>query len=320
MGHYVARRLVLMIPTLLIVAVIAFSLMRLVPGNTLTAQIQSSGQSGVQYNSERLQQLKQQLGIEGSIPTQFVHWGNGILHGNFGKSFVTNQSTLQTFTERLPVTIELGVLAILFSLLFGIPIGVISATRQNSSVDYGGRLIAILLLAVPNFWLALLIVVFAARLFGFSFPNGSHPLFKDPVTNLKQFVIPALVIAASSSAVIMRLARTSMLEILRNDFVRTARAKGLRERNVVIRHAFRNAIIPIATVIGAQITTVIAGAVVIEQIFNLRGVGLLTLTAVNQRDYPQVQTNVLVFSAALVMGNFLTDLAYAWLDPRIRYG
>lgn len=308
-----------MVPTLALVALLTFMLLRLVPGDTLTAQILSSGQGGPQYDQQRLDEVKKQLGINGSIPSQLLRWSTAILRGDFQRSFVTNIGTLRQFTDRLGVTFELGVLAIFFSLCIGIPIGVVSAVSQDSIVDYVGRFIAVLAMAVPNFWIALLAVVFSARLFRYAFPTGSHPFFSQPYMNLQQFVVPALVVALGTAGVIMRLTRGSLLEILRQDYIRTARSKGLGGFAVIQRHALKNALIPVVTVIGAQLSSVIAGAVIAEQVFNLRGVGLLTITSVSQRDYPQIQTNILIFALALVVGNLLTDLVYGWLDPRIRY-
>ena len=319
MRTYIIQRLLLMVPTLILVSLATFSLLRLVPGDTLTAQIQSAGTSGAQYNQARLLQMRKQLGINGSVPDQFARWVKNIAHGNFQKSFLTNQDTLAQFGTRVTVTLELGVLTVVFGVLVGIPLGVISGVYQDSGADYVSRVLAILGIAIPNFVLALLVIVFASRWLGYAFPRGSHPLLKDPVTNLQQFVVPALVLAAASTGFIMRLMRTSILEVMRQDYIRTARAKGLRMRRIIARHSLRNAIIPVITVVGAQITAVISGAVIVEQIFNLRGAGQLTLTAIQQRDYPQVQTNVLVFALVLVLGNLLTDLAYGFIDPRIRF-
>jgi len=317
--NYIVRRLLLMLPTLVAVAFLSFILLRLVPGDTLTAQIQSSGLSGAQYSPERLQSLKKQLGIDGSIPSQFGRWVNHLAHGDFQRSFLTNKDTLQQFRERMNVTIELGLLAVCFSVLIGIPIGAFSGVFQDTALDYVGRVLAILALAVPNFWLALLIIVFASRWFGYAFPRGSHPFFSEPLTNLQQFVAPALVIAAASAGLLMRLTRTAILDVLRQDYIRTARAKGLALRRIVLVHSLKNALIPVITVIGTQLAVVITGSVVVEQIFNLRGAGQLTLTSILQRDYPQVQTNVLIFAVVLVIGNLLTDLTYGVVDPRIRF-
>jgi len=308
-----------MIPTIVLVGVCTFSLLRLVPGDTITAQILSTGQPGVQYDHAKIAQMKKQLGLSGSIPSQFWHWTSGMARGDFQKSFVTNKDSLSEFGSRLGPTVELGILAVLFSALIGLPIGILSAVYQDSAIDLVGRLIAILALAIPNFAIALLVVVFGAREFKYAFPTGSHPFFSDPAGNIQQFFIPAAVIALGSAGVLMRLTRTSMLDVLRQDFIRTAKAKGIRPTMVIQRHALKNALMPVVTIIGAQLSAVIAGAVIIESIFNIRGVGLQTLTAVNQRDYPQVQTNVLVFALILLFGNLLTDLAYGLLDPRIRY-
>jgi len=318
-GTYIVRRLLLMIPTIVLVGVCTFSLLRLVPGDTITAQILSTGQPGVQYDHAKIAQMKKQLGLSGSIPSQFWHWTSGMARGDFQKSFVTNKDSLSEFGSRLGPTVELGILAVLFSALIGLPIGILSAVYQDSAIDLVGRLIAILALAIPNFAIALLVVVFGAREFKYAFPTGSHPFFSDPAGNIQQFFIPAAVIALGSAGVLIGLTRTSMLDVLRQDFIRTAKAKGIRPTMVIQRHALKNALMPVVTIIGAQLSAVIAGAVIIESIFNIRGVGLQTLTAVNQRDYPQVQTNVLVFALILLFGNLLTDLAYGLLDPRIRY-
>lgn len=319
MQAYIARRLMLMIPTLLLVAFLSFMLIRLVPGDTITAQIQSAGTSGAQYNQQRTQELRRQLGIDGSIPEQFLRWVSRLAHGDFQRSFLTQRDTLRQFGDRLPVTIELGLLAVAISVLIGIPLGAVSGVFQDTPLDYGARVFAILALAVPNFWLALLIIVFSSRWFGYAFPRGSHPLLSQPGANLEQFVVPALVLAAATAGVTMRLMRTSILDVLRQDYIRTARAKGLWQRRIVVRHALRNALIPVITFVGGQLTAIVSGAVVVEQIFNLRGVGQLTLTSIQQRDYPQVQTNVLILAVVLVIGNLLTDLTYAVIDPRIKY-
>jgi peptide/nickel transport system permease protein len=319
MQAYIIRRLALMIPTLLLVAFLSFMLMRLVPGDTITAQIQSSGTAGAQYNQERAEELRKQLGLNGSIPEQFGRWIAGLARGDFQRSFLTRRDTLTQFLERLPVTLELGLLAVALSILVGIPLGAVSGVFQDTPLDYGARVLAILALAVPNFWLALLIIVFASRWFGYAFPRGTHSFFSEPLTNLEQFVAPAIVLAAATAGVTMRLMRTSILEVLRQDYIRTARAKGLTRRRVVTRHALQNAIIAVITFVGGQLAAVVSGAVVVEQIFNLRGVGQLTLISIQQRDYPQVQTNVLILAAALVVGNLLTDLAYGVMDPRIRF-
>jgi peptide/nickel transport system permease protein len=318
MRTYVIRRLLLMVPTILLVGTLTFGMLRLIPGDALMAQISStSGTAAIA--PEQLDAIRRDMGLNGSIPQQFGRYVANLVQGNWGKSYVSKQNTVTAFTERLTTTAELGLLAISFSLLIGVPIGVISALRQNGPLDYLGRMVAIAGLAVPNFWLGLVVIVIASRQFHYAFPKGSHPLLTDPVTNLQQFLIPALILSFSSGAVVMRLTRTTMLEVWRQDFVRTAHAKGLTGRAVVTRHALRNALLPVVTVVGTQLTALVGGAVIVESLFTLRGVGLLTLQAISQRDYPQVQTNVLIFSTVLVAGNLLTDLVYSVLDPRIRY-
>lgn len=319
MRTYIIRRLLLMVPTVVLVAGLTFMLLRLVPGDALTAQLQGTGQAGAQFNQARVQQMKHQLGIDGSIPSQFERWVSGMAHGNFGKSFISNNDTLKEFGSRVSVTIELGILSIIFSLIIGIPLGVLSAVRQDSGIDYVTRILSILGVAVPNFWLALIIIIFSARLFGFAFPQQQYSFFDNPVKNMEKFLVPSLIITAAGAGVLMRYLRTTMLDVLRMDFVRTANAKGLTQRAVVYRHAMKNAIIPIITIVGAQLSAIIAGAIIVEQLFSLRGVGQLTLAAVLGRDYPQVQTNVLIFAIFLVLGNLVTDLGYSWADPRIRY-
>jgi peptide/nickel transport system permease protein len=316
---YIIRRLLLMVPTIVIVAFLTFMLLRLVPGDSITSQLQGSGQAGTSFSVDRVRQLRHQLGIDGSIPDQFQRWVSGIFHGHFGKSFITNKDSLSEFGSRVTVTLELGMLSIFFSILIGVPLGVLSAVRQDSPIDYVTRILSILALAIPNFWLALMIIIFAARLFGYAFPQGQYSFFKDPGLNLQQFIVPSLVIAAAGAGILMRLLRTTMLDVLRQDYVRTANAKGLGERAVIYRHALKNAMIPVITVLGAQLSTVIAGAVIAEQIFGLRGVGQLAVASIVGRDYPMVQTIVLVLAIFLVVGNLLTDLAYGLVDPRIRY-
>lgn len=319
MRNYIIRRLLLLVPTVILVGLATFSLLRLIPGDALMAQITSTGGSVV-ITPEKRAEIRKEMGLSGPLYEQLGRYSLNLLHWDWGTSFVTNQDTLTAFADRLPTTVELGLLALVFATVIGIPLGVLSALRQDGVLDYLGRMIAISGLAIPNFWLGIIVIVVASRQFHYAFPKGNHSLFSSPWLNAQQFLVPAFILSFATGAVIMRLTRTTMLEVTRQDFVRTARAKGLPARLVIARHSLRNALLPVVTVIGAQLTVLIGGAVVIESLFTLRGVGLLTLQAVSQRDYPQVQTNVLVFSIVLVLGNLLTDLAYSWLDPRIRYG
>jgi peptide/nickel transport system permease protein len=322
MGAYVVRRLITILPTVIIVAFLSFMLMRLVPGDVILAQVASGGGSSGQtaLDQQRVAQIKKELGLEGTVPEQFGRWVSGVVRGDFGDSWLTHQSTLEQFGRRSRVSIQLGLMAVALSVLIGVPIGIASALWQDSIVDYVGRLIAIMGLSVPNFFLGVLMILLLSRVFRFTFPTGVNDFWKDPWKNMQQFFVPAFVLACASAGVTMRLTRTSLLEVLRQDYIRTAKAKGLSQQWVILRHAMKNAMVPVITVVGTQLTYIIGGAVVVEQLFNLRGVGSLTLTSVLQRDYVQLQTNVFLFSMVLVIGNLITDVTYGFLDPRIRYG
>jgi len=312
----------MMIPTLLIIAFASFSLMRLVPGDVILAQIsgQAGGaQGGTAIDPETVRRLRHELGLEGTVVEQFARWLGGVVRGDFGDSYLTQRPTLDEFRARLPVTVELGLIALALSTVTGVFVGVTSALYQDRVPDYVARVMAILALSVPNFFLGVIVVIVLSRLFGYSSPTGVNSLFTNPVTNLKQFALPAFVLAGASAGIVARLARTSLLEVLRQDYIRTAFAKGLRQRHVVVGHALKNALIPVVTLVGGQLVVIVGGSVVVEQIFNLRGVGQLTLTSLFQRDYVQLQTNVFLFSLAIVVANLAVDVAYGWLDPRIRY-
>lgn len=320
MGKYALRRLMLAIPTLLIVALFSFILMRLTPGDVILAQIGASNPQGIgNIDPQRLAEIKRSLGLEGTIPEQFGRWLAGALRGDFGESWLTGQDTLAEFTNRMFPTLELGVLSTIFSVILGVSIGTLSALHRSGWIDQVGRSISILALSTPNFFLGVLVIIGMSRAFGITPPTGVISPWEDPVGNLGQFLAPALVLAAASAGTTARLTRTSMLEVLRQDYIRTAQSKGLNTRVIITRHAMRNALLPVVTVVGAQLTLIIAGSVVVEQIFNIRGVGQLTLSALFNRDYVQLQTNVFLFAIAIVVGNLLVDLSYGWIDPRVRY-
>lgn len=321
MGRYILTRLALSVPTIIGVAFLSFMLMRLVPGDVILAQIGGGDAAGgvADIDPEILDRIRKDLGLEGTVPEQFGRWIVGIAHGDFGESYLTHNDSLDQFWSRFPVTLQLGLMAVVMSSVLGVTIGVISALFQDGPADYTLRLLAILGLSIPNFFLGVLMVIFLARVVHFVFPVGVNQIWDDPVTNLRQFSIPSIVLAVASAGVIARLTRTSLLEVMRQDYVRTAFSKGLTTRMVVTRHALKNALIPVVTIVGAQLTFIISGSVVVEQIFNLRGVGQLTITSLFQRDYVQLQTNIFLFGLVLVAGNLITDLMYGFLDPRIRY-
>jgi peptide/nickel transport system permease protein len=315
MQAYILKRVLLTIPILMLVAVITFTLLRLVPGDVLMAQIGEGGN----YSPEKLDAMRQSMGLDDPIHVQLVNWTSDIVRGDFGRSFLTNQPTLNAFMRASRSTLELGILSIVIGLLIAIPLGVASAAKQDSPIDYIGRIIATIGVSAPDFWIGTAFIVFAGLWWHYSAPFGYISPFEDPVGNLKQFLAPALILGFRQSAVTMRLTRATMLEVLRQDYVRTAHAKGLSGRGVLVRHALRNALIPVVTIVGSQIGFLLGGTVIIETLFNLPGVGQLTFNAIQQRDYVQVQTNMLLLGTTIVLANLLTDLSYSVLDPRIRY-
>ena len=316
MSAYLIRRLLALIPTLLFASMIVFATVRLIPGDVIDMML-STNDIGADKMSR--DQLVAALGLDKPMPLQYLSWLAAILRGDLGHSLWHSTPVLEEIVSRLPVTFELGALALLVGLLLALPIGVYSAMRQDTPGDLAARSFAILLLAVPSFWMGTMVVVFPSIWWGWS-PEVSYTKFSDdPWANFKQMIVPAAVLGTSLSAVTMRMTRTMMLEVLRQDYIRTAWAKGLPERLVVVRHALRNALIPVVTLIGLQAPLLIGGAVIIEQIFVLPGMGLLMLEAVNQRDYPVVTGVFLVVGVAVMLINLVVDLSYGLLDPRVRH-
>ena len=316
MQRYLLRRLLALVPTLLFASIIVFATVRLIPGDVIDMMLSQNDIGASKLNRD---QLIAALGLDRSMPEQYLRWAGAVLQGDLGKSLWHSTPVLQEVLHRLPVTFELGLLALLVALGLALPIGVYSAMRQDTHMDQIARSFSILLLAVPSFWVGTMVMVFPSIWWGWS-PEVNYVKFsEDPLQNLKQMMVPAIVLGMSLSAVTMRLTRTMMLEVLRQDYIRTAWAKGLRERLVVLRHALRNALIPVVTLVGLQAPLVIGGAVIIEQIFVLPGMGLLMLDAVSQRDYPVVTGVFLVVGVAVMLINLLVDLSYGVLDPRVRH-
>ncbi len=310
---YLVRRFSLMLLTLFGISVIIFALLRLVPGNIADILFDSAGL----INPAEKVQIERELGLDKPIPVQYAIWIGGLLHGDLGYSYVSERPALEEILPRIPITAKLAALALAFSILLGVPFGVISAVKQNTWLDYLLRVVSLSGLSMPAFWLGLLILmVFVAQF-------GSIPIYSEEPKSfwdaLVMFAVPAAAVGFRSSALIMRLTRSSMLEVLRQDYIRTARAKGTRERAVIVRHALKNAFIPVVTVIGQQFSVLLGGTVIVEFIFLQPGVGSLMLDAVLLRDYTLIQGAVLFFATVIVVTNLLVDLSYAWLDPRIRY-
>jgi peptide/nickel transport system permease protein len=312
---YIIRRLLLAIPVLLVASLIVFGLMRVMPGDALTALMAESGN----VSERELQKLRKDLGLDLPYYEQYLIWLWQMVSLNPGYSIFTSEPIPVALKKSIPVTIELALLAMILGLVIAIPVGVLSATRQDKPSDYVGRLVAISGLSLPDFWLGTLVITFAAIWFGWIPPLGYASVWESPWTNLQQFLLPAAVLGFRLSAATMRMTRSTLLEVLREDYVRTAWAKGLGERVIIYKHALKNALIPVVTIIGGQLGTLLAGTVIVETIFALPGMGRLTVEAILYRDYPIVQTNVMLVAGTLVTLNLLVDLTYAWLDPRIHY-
>ena len=317
MQAYVARRLLALIPTLFLASAIVFVIVRLIPGDIIDLMLSQNDLSASKFSRE---QLVQALGLDRPVWEQYLQWIGGILlDGDFGRSLWQNVPVSEQLLTRLPVTFELGIMALVIALVVALPIGVYSAIRQDTLGDYIARSFSILMLAVPSFWIATMVMVFPSIWWGWSPEVKFVPFHEHPWQSLKQMALPALILGTSLSAVTMRLTRTMMLEVLRQDYIRTAWAKGLSERLVVLRHALRNALIPVVTFVGLQAPLVIGGAVIIEQIFVIPGMGLLLLDAVNQRDYPIITGVFLVIGVSITLINLFVDLSYGLLDPKVKY-
>jgi len=294
---------------------IVFATVRMIPGDVIDLML---SQNDVSADKLSRDQLIHALGLDRSLPEQYIRWVWGILRGDLGNSLWQSTPVLEQVLQRLPVTFELGLLALIVGLMIAIPVGIYSAVRQDTLGDMLARSFSILMLAVPSFWMGTMVMVFPSIWWGWSPEVNYVKITDDPVQNLKQMIIPAIVLGTALSAVTMRMTRTMMLEVLRQDYIRTAWAKGLPEQLVVTRHALRNALIPVVTLIGLQAPLLIGGAVIIEQIFVIPGMGLMLLEAVNQRDYPVVTGVFLVVGIAVMLINLVVDLSYGLLDPRVR--
>jgi len=310
---YLVRRFLLMLLTLFGISVIIFALLRIVPGNIVDILADAAGF----VNPEEKRQLEADLGLDKPIPVQYAKWIAGLARGDLGYSYVSEKPALDEILPRIPITARLAGLALLFSILFGVPLGVLSAVRQNTGLDYGLRVLSLTGLSMPAFWLGLLILM------AFVSFTGTLPIYsaapKSFLDSLIMYSVPAAAVGFRSSALIMRLTRSSMLEVLRQDFIRTARSKGASEKSVNYHHALRNAVLPVITVIGIEAAFLIGGLIVTETVFNIPGVARFLVEAIRWRDYPIVQNLVMFVALIVVLANFLVDMAYTALDPRIRY-
>jgi peptide/nickel transport system permease protein len=307
------RRLLSAIPVLFIVSLISFGLMRLIPGDP------AASIAGTSATPAQIEQLRRDLGLDEPLLLQLLHYYQGLLQGDFGKSLLLGKGVLAATMERLPVTIGLSLYALVLTLLIGVASGIIAALRQNTWVDQVAMMIAMLGISIPPFFLGLLMIIFFAVQLGWLPSGGYVPFSQDPIGWLRSTTMPAISLALLQAGLLARITRSGMLEVLRQDYVRTARAKGLPERQVILKHALANALIPIVTVVGIIISLLLSGAVVTEALFSLPGMGQLLTQAVLSRDYPMVQGGLLLVTTFLVLVNILVDVLYALIDPRVRY-
>jgi len=312
-GGYILKRIAFAIPTLIGVTVGIFLMVRLLPGDIIDILF-----GGDQTASEEIKEAaREQLGLNGSYPEQYWRWISGAVQGDFGFSLRNTEPVSNIVVDALPVTLELLVLGLLIAVFVGVPLGVISAVRRDSASDYGARVGGLVGLSIPSFWLATLLLLFTSRAFGWVPPLNYISPLDDPIGNLSQFILPSISISVFTMAIVMRMVRATMLEVLGQDYVRTARAKGVSRRTVITKHALRNALIPVVTIIGFEIGVLIGGAAIIEIIFGLPGIGYTLLQAIFGRDYPVIQAMTLLIAFTFIFANLLVDILYGILDPRI---
>ncbi|OAI41234.1 hypothetical protein AYO38_04180 [bacterium SCGC AG-212-C10] len=316
MRDFIIRRTLASFVVLFIVSVFVFGMMHLLPGDALLVKLGETGR----IPPDQMDELRDQMGINDPLIVQYVHWVGHIFDGTMGESLIfTGRTVNSRIWNALPVTIELGILGMVSAIIVGVPLGVLSAMKQDSVLDYGIRFFSLIGLSVPQFWLGIIIIVYGTRYLGYAPPREWIPFEQDPIANLKMMWIPGLILGFGVAASIMRMTRSTVLEALHEDYARTARSKGLAERIVVVRHVVRNALIPLVTLIGNQAAFIFSGALLVELLFLLPGMGRLTLQAIQNRDYPQVQGCAMVAAAIVVFINLMVDISYGWIDPRVRY-
>ncbi|MGH2558704.1 MAG: nickel ABC transporter permease [Thermomicrobiales bacterium] len=312
MHTYVLRRLIQTIPVLFLYSIVVFAVLRLVPGDPATAML------GLEATPEAVAEIRQEMGLDRPIYVQYARWLENVARGDFGVSWRSQQTVESLIARRLPATIQLTIGAILIGVLIALPLGVVSGLRPHSRFDNLATTFSLLGVAIPGFWLGLLLLLGFSVQLGWLPPSGHVPLREDPLMSLKHLALPALTLGVGLAAPLARFVRSGMLDVMGTDYIRTARAKGLRERAVVLRHALRNGLLSVITVFGLEFGSLLGGAVITESVFNWPGIGTLLLTAIKQRDYAMVQGTVLFVSVVFILVNLAVDLSYGLLDPRIR--
>lgn len=319
MNAYIIRRILSMVPTLIGASLLVFLVMRVVPGDIIFALLTDEEGGATQLSEESLAKLRKQLGIDKPLHMQYLTWISGIPRGDLGDSLWNRQPVSDEIVGRFPISFQLGFMTAILGFTMGLPLGVISALKRGSMTDAIARFTSIIFLAIPNFWLGLMIIMFTTRQFGWMPPLGYNLLWERPGDNLQQMIFPAMVVATSLMAIVARMTRSTVLEVLREDYIRTARAKGLAESTVIIRHVLKVAMIPVITIVSLSLGGLLAGTVVMERVFTIPGLGLYMLESIQVRDYTATQALVFFFAMIFVVINLIVDISYGWLDPRISY-
>lgn len=314
MQRYILRRLLLLIPTLLVVSIVIFGMVRAVPGDVVTILL-GDGQTDPADRAE----MEQRLGLDGPLHVQYFRWLGDVAQGDLGESIFTGKDVKKDISEKFEITAVLALQSSVIAMLIAFPIGIIATIRQDTIIDYAARSFGLLGLSLPNFWVATMVVVYGSIHLGYAPPLRYADASSEPVKLMRELFVPALVLGWILSGTLLRMIRTSLLDVLRQDYIRTAWAKGMRERVIVARHALKNAMIPVITVIGIQLASLLGGAIIIESVFNIPGVGRLMVESVALRDYPVIQGITLAITLLVLLSNLLVDLSYGYLDPRIRY-
>ncbi|AVH44889.1 ABC transporter permease [Agrobacterium tumefaciens] len=312
MPVYIGKRLLVAIPTLLIISIFVFSLQKLLPGDPVLAM------AGEERDPATIEFLREKYRLNDPVPLQYVNWLGGVVTGDFGISLRTNQPVLELIGQKLPVTIQLAVMAMFFAMVIGIPIGILAAVKKNTWIDYTANIVALSGLSIPNFWLGIMLILLVSVKLGWLPASGYESIFVDPVRSIETMIMPAFVLGNALAATLMRHTRSAMVAVLSSDYIRTARAKGLSPREIILSHSFRNALLPVITLLALLFGELLAGAVLTEQIFTIPGFGKMTVDAVFTRDYAVVQGIVLCTAVGFILMNLLADIAYVLLNPRLR--
>ncbi len=312
MPVYIGKRLLVAIPTLLIISIFVFSLQKLLPGDPVLAM------AGEERDPATIEFLREKYRLNDPVPLQYINWLGGVVTGDFGISLRSNQPVLELIGQKLPVTIQLAVMAMFFAMVIGIPIGILAAVKKNTWIDYTANIVALSGLSIPNFWLGIMLILLVSVKLGWLPASGYESIFVDPVRSIETMIMPAFVLGNALAATLMRHTRSAMVAVLSSDYIRTARAKGLSPREIILSHSFRNALLPVITLLALLFGEVLAGAVLTEQIFTIPGFGKMTVDAVFTRDYAVVQGIVLCTAVGFILMNLLADIAYVLLNPRLR--